>query len=84
MLFFFFFREFQLWYLLSIIALYRQTKTPISFLYKRELNLIFLIQPLEILLVELIGAHIHYLHCVVIIIFYYLCIVFYEKYKLLH
>ena len=36
---------------------YHQTKTPISFLYKRGMNLRSLIQPLKILPVELIETH---------------------------
>ena len=40
-----------------MIALYHQIKIVISFLCSRELNLKFLIQPLETLLLELIGTH---------------------------
>ena len=40
-----------------MIALYCQTKTLISFWYKRGLNPISLIQPSETLPVELTGTH---------------------------
>ena len=40
-----------------MIALYYQTKTPINFWYRRNLILRSLIQPSEILLVELTGIH---------------------------
>ena len=54
----FFFKEnFNLWFLLLMIALYHRTKTPISFWYSWGLNPRFLIQPLETLPVELIGTH---------------------------
>ena len=54
--FFFFFESFNLWRPLLMIALYHQTKTPISFWCRRELNLRSLIQPSEILPVELTGT----------------------------
>ena len=55
-------REFQLMALLLMIIFYHQTKTPISFWYRRGLNLRSLIQPLETLPVELIGTHLrHYI-----------------------
>ena len=55
---FFFFREsFNLWCPLLIIALYYQTKIPISFWCKRGLNPRSLIQPSETLPVELTGTH---------------------------
>ena len=38
-------------------ALYHQTKTPISFRCRWELNPKFLIQPSETLLIKLIGTH---------------------------
>ena len=38
-------------------TLYHQTKTPINFLYKRELNLRSLIQLVETLAVELTGTY---------------------------
>ena len=41
-----------------MIALYHQTKTSIGFLCRWELNSRFLIQPSEILLVELTKTHI--------------------------
>ena len=51
--FFFFFREsFNLWHPLLMIALYQQTKTPISFWCRRRLNPRSLIQPSETLPVE--------------------------------
>ena len=53
---FFFLREresLNLWRLLLMIALYHQTKTPISFWCKRGLNPRSLIQPSETLPVEL-------------------------------
>ena len=57
----FFFKEsFNLWRLLLIIALYHQTKTPISFWCRRGLNPKSLIQPSETLLIKLTGTHIHY------------------------
>ena len=40
-----------------MIALYHQTKTPISFWYRRGLNPRSLIQPLETLPIELTGTH---------------------------
>ena len=40
-----------------MIALYHQTKTPISFWYRRRLNPRSLIQPSETLPVELTGTH---------------------------
>ena len=56
--FFFFWREsFNLWHLLLIIALYHQTKTPISFQCKQRMNPRSLIQLSEILPVELTGTH---------------------------
>ena len=54
---FFFWESFNLWYLLLIIALYYQIKIPINFWCRWELNLIFLIQLLETLLVELSRTH---------------------------
>ena len=51
---FFFLREsFNLWHLLLMISIYHQTKTPISFWYRRELNLRSFIQLLETLPIEL-------------------------------
>ena len=56
--FFFFLREsFNLWRLLLIVTLYYQTKTPISFWCRWGLNPRSLIQPSEILPVELTGTH---------------------------
>ena len=49
--------SFNLWRLLLMTALYNHTKTPISFLCRRELNLKFLIQLLETLPIELTGTH---------------------------
>ena len=43
-------------------ALYHQTKTTISFWYKRGLNPRFLIQPSEILPVELTRTHPYFLN----------------------
>ena len=40
-----------------MIAIYHQTKTPISFWYRRELNSRSLIQPSETLPVELTETH---------------------------
>ena len=58
LLFFFFFREsFNLWRLLLMITIYHQTKTSISFWYRRGLNPKSLIQPSETLAVELVGTH---------------------------
>ena len=54
----FFLREsFNLWRLLLMIALYHQTKTLISFWYRRRLNPKSLIQPSETLLVEVTVTH---------------------------
>ena len=55
---FFFLESFNLWRPLLMIALYHQTKTPISFLCRRGLNLRSLIQSLETLPVKLTGTHI--------------------------
>ena len=61
-LFFFFFgKNFNLWCRLLMIALYHQTKTPISFWCKWLLNLRSLIQLSETLPVELTGTHNYYL-----------------------
>ena len=49
---FFFFREFQ-----PMVFAYHQSKTPISFWYRRRLNLRSLIQPSEILPIELTETH---------------------------
>ena len=55
---FFFLREsFKLWCSLLIIAIYHQTKTPISFWYRRRLNPRSLIQPSETLTIELTGTY---------------------------
>ena len=54
----FFFREsFNLWRPLLMIAIYHQTKTPISFWSRRGLNPESLIQPSETLAVEIVGTH---------------------------
>ena len=57
--FFFFFerKSFNLWRPLLMIALYHQTKTPISFWCRRGLNLRSLIQPSETLPIELARTH---------------------------
>ena len=55
---FFFLEGFNLWRPLLMIALYHQTKTPISFWCRWGLNLRSLIQPSEILPVKLTGTHI--------------------------
>ena len=58
LLLFFFFREsFNLWRPLLMIAIYHQTKTPISFWCRQVLNPKSLIQSLETLAVELLGTH---------------------------
>ena len=57
-MFFFFLESFNLWRLLLMRAHYHQTMTPISFWYRRGLNLKSLIQPSETLPVELNGTHI--------------------------
>ena len=49
---FFFFREFQ-----PMVFAYHQSKTPISFWYRRRLNPRSLIQLSETLSVELTGIH---------------------------
>ena len=53
----FFWENFNLWRPLLMIAYYHQTKTPISFWYRRGLNPISLIQLLETLPIELTGTH---------------------------
>ena len=56
--FFVFLREsFNLWHPLLMIALYHQTKTPISFWYRQGLNPRSLIQPSKSLPIELTGTH---------------------------
>ena len=55
--FFFFWERFNLWRPLLMIALYHQTKTPINFWCRRRLNPKSLIQPSEILPIELTGTH---------------------------
>ena len=55
--FFFFLESFNLWRPLLIIALYYQTKTPISFWCMRWMNPRSLIQPSETLPIELTGTH---------------------------
>ena len=56
--YYFFFREsFNLWRPLLMIAIYHQTKTPISFWSRRGLNPESLIQPSETLAVEIVGTH---------------------------
>ena len=58
LLFFFFFREsFNLWRPLLMIAMYHQTKTPISFWCRPGLNPKSIIQSSETLVVELPGTH---------------------------
>ena len=52
----FFLEGLNIWHPLLIIALYYQTKIPISFWCWRGLNLRSLIQPLETLSVELTGT----------------------------
>ena len=54
---FFFLESFNLCHPLLIIALYYQTKTPISFWCRRRWNPRYLIQPSETLPVELIETH---------------------------
>ena len=60
-IFFFFFlsESFNLCHPLLMITFYHQTKIPISFWYKRGLNSISLIQPSEILPIELVGTHLY-------------------------
>ena len=55
--FLFFLENFNLWHMLLIITLYHQSKTPMSFYYKRRLNLRSLIQLSETLSVELTGTY---------------------------
>ena len=52
-----FLESYNLWRLLLMIALYRQTKTPINFWYRQGLNPRSLIQPSNTLLVELTETH---------------------------
>ena len=56
-IFYLFLASFNLWCLFLMIALYHQTKTPISFWCRRKLNPRSLIQLLETLQVELTGTH---------------------------
>ena len=53
----FFLKNFNLWRLLLMIALYHQTKTPISFWSRQGLSPRSLIQPLKTLPIELIETH---------------------------
>ena len=53
---FFLRNSFNLWRPLLKIALYHQTKTPVSFCCRRGLNRRSLIQPSETLPVELVGT----------------------------
>ena len=53
----FFLESFNLWHSRLIIALYHQTKTPISFWCMRRLNPKSLTQPSETLPIELTGTH---------------------------
>ena len=52
-----FWESFNLWHPLLIITYYHQTKTPISFWCRRGLNPRSLIQPSEILPIELTGTY---------------------------
>ena len=54
---YFFLESFNLCRPFLMIAIYHQTKTPISFWYRRELNSRSLIQPSETLPIELTGTH---------------------------
>ena len=54
---FVFWGNFNLWRSLLMVALYHQTKTPISFWCSRELNLRSLIQPSDTLPIELTRTH---------------------------
>ena len=56
-IYFFFLESFNLWHLFFMIVLYHQTKTPISCWCRRGLNHKSLIQPSEILSVELTETH---------------------------
>ena len=59
----FFYRKFQpMAFAPDNIVFYHQTKTLISFWYRRRLNPRFLIQPLEILPVELIRTYDYHLN----------------------
>ena len=65
----------NLWRPLLMIALYYQTKTPISFWCRRGLNHRSLIQPSETLLVELTGTQNSELYlyvCVCVYIYIYI------------
>ena len=62
--FFFFGESFNLWCPLLMIALYHQTKTPISFWCRQGLNPRSLIKPLETLSVKLTRTHIFYMHLI--------------------
>ena len=53
----FFLKSFNLWYPLLMSTICYQTKTPISFWYRRKLNPKSLIQSLENLSIELTGTH---------------------------
>ena len=58
-LFFFFSESFNLFCPLLMGVLYHQTKISISFQYRRGLNPKSLIQPSEILPIELVGTHLY-------------------------
>ena len=58
-IFLFLSESFNLCHPLLMITFYHQTKIPISFWYKRGLNSISLIQPSEILPIELVGTHLY-------------------------
>ena len=68
-----FLENFNLWRPLSMIVFYHQTKTSISFWYRRKLNPKFLIQSSKTLLVELTESH----------LFLQISIIVHENFKML-
>ena len=68
-----FLENFNLWRPLSMIVFYHQTKTSISFWYRRKLNPKFLIQSSKTLLVELTESH----------LFLQISIILHENFKML-
>ena len=72
---FIFLESFNLWRPLLMIALYHQTKTPISFLCSRGLNLKSLIQLSETLPVKLTRTHNYlYFYIALVVLFLHLYI----------
>ena len=74
-----FWESFNLWLSLLMIVFYYQTKTLVNFLCRQGLNLIYLIQLLETLPVELTGTHNHTISVETILFQFYIitrCVLF--------